>query len=314
MNTFKLRLKKILKSNYFGRYILGGFRSFRHTDLLVKNYDEYLNEGFSKIELRNGNVMFLYSSDVKASGYYDGSSFQDILNYIWEDVLKDSNIVFDLGANYGQFVLGFLTNDNIRHLDKVVAFEPNPKINRAISESIKFNGLEKNVSIESFGVSNKNERISFFINLHSSGGSSINSSNAFNPVQGIYRKKIDIDVICLDKYVKDSSLQLKGKKVAIKIDVEGHDFQALQGAISVLTGAESWVVLMETTMQDARRILENQCYDVIDLFDKNYLYVTYANAIFQVDSFDDYLKHFQYATGCIDVVVSSSELDIKKFH
>lgn len=310
IRKIKALIKKTLLSNNLTRYLFGLVRTLRHRELLNLSYEEYLNEEYQKVAMDSGNTMYVYQSDKKSQMYVDGTAYNDILNFVWLDGVKEVDAVFDLGANYGQFVLHAISREMAENIETIVAFEPNPKIAKAFRQAIQDSGLEGKVHLVEKGVSNEAGRFSFFINLYSSGGSSINPDNAFNPGDGIFRKEIEIETVTLKDFIDSQNISVQGKKVAIKIDVEGHDFYAFEGSIKLLNDASEFLLIMETTKSAAKEFLKSSSgTDMLDIFEKNSFYVTYKNTMFEVRDYDEYLTHFDHAPGCIDIILSSKPLD-----
>ncbi len=310
MKNFKRSVKKLVLSNKITRYLFGLSRMHKHKELLHLSYDDYLNEDYQKVSLGNGNTMCLYKSDKKADMYVDHTAYNDILNFIWEDGVGKANVLLDLGANYGQFILHPLDVKMSSSIISILAFEPNPKIAKALKQSMIESDLDSKVQVIQKGVSNEAGSFTFYINLYSSGGSSINPDNAFNPGDGIFRKKIEIETVRLDDFVVAQGIDFSEKFLALKIDVEGHDFHAFEGAVKLLEQASGFLMIMETTRSAAKDFIK-RCHgsDALEIFSKNSFYVTYQNKMFEVSSFDEYLKHFDVAPGCIDIVLSSLSLD-----
>lgn len=314
IKKIKSTLKKLLLSNNLTRYLFGIIRTFRNRELLKVSYNEYLNEDFQKVKLDNGNTMCLYKSDKKSHMYFDNTAYNDVLNSVWNDALVDVNLVYDLGANYGQFILHPISKEQAKKIEHIVAFEPNPKIARALNQSLIDSGLEGQVSLVQKGVSNKVGKFNFYINLYSSGGSSINPDNAFNPGDGIFRKKIEIETITLIDYTSEQEIDVKNKKMAMKIDIEGHDFFAFEGAIQIIKKTSDFLLIMETTKSTAKDFFKKHTEDeVLSVFESHSFYVSYRNTIFQVKDYEDYLTHFEIAPGCIDIILSSQPLNSKYY-
>lgn len=307
-------VKKLVMSNKATRFLFGLVSSYRNRQLLTLSYEQYLNEAYVNVALNNGNTMCVYESDKKSHMYIDGSAYNDILNFIWADYVNQSDVVFDLGANYGQFVLNFIDPKQASEKQHIVMFEPNPKIAKALRESFTASGLSQNVTLVEKGISSEEGQFSFYINLLSSGGSSIKAENAFNPRDGIYRQEITIQTTTLDGYAKTNQIAVEDRKVAMKIDIEGHDFHAFEGAAAILSRASGFLLMMETTKSDAGEFLrKNHGKPVMSLFEKHFFYVTYKNSMYRVKNFNDYLTHFDIAPGCIDLVLSSDELNAQQY-
>jgi len=137
------------------------------------------------------------------------------LIFIKEKILKKNkrNIALDIGGHIGNHSVFFS-----KLFKKVYAFEPNPETFRFL----KFN-LEniKNAHCFNYGASNKNATLSLQTLENNSGASKI------------VTKKNKKNYIC--KFKKLDNLKFLKKKIdLIKIDVEGHEVEALDGMIKIV--------------------------------------------------------------------------------
>jgi len=101
-----------------------------------------------------------------------------------------------------------------------VTFEPQPFNRKVLQENIKLNNLA-NITVESLGVSDRNDRLQVR-GQSSEGNWSIASDGAF---------EFPIELIRLDDYVASKGI----KRVdVIKLDIEGNELAALRGAEQTL--------------------------------------------------------------------------------
>lgn len=258
--------------------------------------------------------MCLYPSDKKSDMYINGDAYTDVLNFIWYDFVCKADLIFDLGANYGQFVLNSISKESAQGIEAAYCFEPNPKVAKALNESIRRSRLNNTVKVIPLGVSNEAGEFDFFINLHSSGGSSLDSHLAFNPLDGIYQLPIKVQTTRLDKFIEHEELSVEGKNIALKIDVEGNDFPAYEGALALLSSANEFLLIMETGKISADAFeKKNKDSELLAFFNRNYSYITYQKKLIEVEDFYDYFLHFQNTTGNIDIIVSTRALDLTHF-
>lgn len=131
--------------------------------------------------------------------------------------LKPSDTFFDVGANIGR-ISGLVSGT----VDKTIAFEPNPthaaQLRRRLSE--KFIVIEE-------ALSNKIEKSEFFLDVRPGDGSLASSLMVLSDLHesGMVRK-ILVDTNTLDNYVAQSG----NVPTFIKIDVEGHEPEVIEGA------------------------------------------------------------------------------------
>jgi FkbM family methyltransferase len=138
---------------------------------------------------------------------------------------------FDLGADIG--TVSSLVASHCQHLQNVIAFEPNPKAFEILQSNLS-HMRQENTCIN-MAISNFEGTVSFCadttrINDH--------EGHIDQSQQG------DTPVTSLDRWAERETLKLASHLV-VKIDVEGQEIQALQGATRVLQQAEKVVLLIE---------------------------------------------------------------------
>ena len=148
----------------------------------------------------------------------------------------------DIGANSGYY--SFYFGHLFKKL-KVKAFEPNLEPYNKFLKTLNKN-LFKNIEVFNFGLSNQEKKvqISSMIShkyIHS------NSTILEN-----FKKKEDKNTIISSAYLKegDELFNFYNKKIAIKIDVEGHEIFTLKGLTN--------------------NLLNNQCLMMIEISDKKF--------------------------------------------
>lgn len=143
---------------------------------------------------------------------------------------SSSGIALDIGANLGNHSIRLFS----KRFERVICFEPNPKIFKLLS--INTEDIH-NIEIRNFGLSNKSECVNFKLNKTNWGSSSIvNPSDEIKPADFI-----TIDVKSLDEVLTevDSPISL------IKIDVEGHEINVLNGALRTIRRDKPIIVFEE---------------------------------------------------------------------
>lgn len=194
------------------------------------------------------------------------ASFTILANGNYESLLERtifglselSDKFLDIGANMGFYAIGAaLVNKKI----EVIAFEPNPGIRNTLSENIRLNNVERNIQILEFALSNFSGNANFSVPAFtgSGGGSLMN----LHPEEGL-PSEFSVSVERLDNLsAKTSGADL------FKIDVEGAEFQLIQGAIQTLKATRPTIVIellrkwmnpFGTTPQDVIDLLSNLEY------------------------------------------------------
>ena len=172
--------------------------------------------------------------------------------------------MLDIGAiigNHSIFFSDFFKN--------VYAFEPNPIAYKILNINAEFACKNKNISTYNLGLSDKKEKAYFRIHPTKIGGSSIISyeeyySNSDNAI------KVDLD--CADE-IKS----LQGTNIGlIKIDVEGHEFQALSGAEAIIKDKKPIIMF-----EQGKNEFKNGTSQVINyLKNMNYIFYTFNKSFY----------------------------------
>lgn len=131
------------------------------------------------------------------------------------------SLVFDIGSNYGQFAKSCLVMFGFD--SKIICVEPNPHI---VNETR--NVLGPNIHILNYAVASRdNLDLDFYINTKASGVSTVShewmEKSRFAPGGG-WIAPIKVKTITLDTLIAQYGLP-----DFIKIDVEGFEFDVLQG-------------------------------------------------------------------------------------
>lgn len=137
-------------------------------------------------------------------------------------------VMIDVGANTGIYSIFSLTvNPDL----KVHAFEPHPTNYQRLIKNISLNRYT-NIIAMPLAVSNYFGEIDFYIPEDEAISDVSSTSKAFS--EGIYHtefKKIIVSAVTLDEYVHKAGIN---RIDFLKIDVEGFELEALQGAMNTL--------------------------------------------------------------------------------
>lgn len=138
---------------------------------------------------------------------------------------KSGAVIIDIGAHIGLFSV--IASQVTGKTGKVYAFEPAPSTYALLQKTIVINHEEQ--IIESFqkAVGKENGKITFFI----SDDQADNSNSLVNYKEDRSLHGIDVAVTSIDNFVKEKNIS---KLDFIKIDVEGAEYDTLQGAVNTL--------------------------------------------------------------------------------
>jgi len=134
----------------------------------------------------------------------------------------------DIGANCGYYSVKLANEfDNL----KVIAFEPNKDAFTKFSNTLKVNTkLRNRIKINNFGLSNSSGQLEMTslekFGYLQSGGSTIINENE--------KKFINTRIFKCNFKIGKEVLKFKSKKLCIKIDVEGHEYNVIEGLKELL--------------------------------------------------------------------------------
>ena len=150
------------------------------------------------------------------NGFYEKEQISYLKNIC---NLNKINHFLDIGANIGYYTLIF---GNIKN---IYAFEPNKKNYHKLKENIILN--KKNFKVYNFGLSSINSKSEiWYTDINKMGGSAVYNKHDFELTK-YENKKIFKEKILLKKL--DDVLNFKNLNILIKIDVERHEKNVLEG-------------------------------------------------------------------------------------
>lgn len=216
-----------LTSNVIYYHCKAGFNHwcFSSTISFLKNYFLNIHPGFkieifdkfakNKIFEKNYHSSKKYKCiDLKSNKKYPNyDSYYTFFNdefFLKNFTLRDSDIVYDLGANIGSFSIACSNYD----INRIYAFEPDPESFGYLEENCK-NYCSKAVCFKK-AVSDDFKKVVFGGNSASSIGHSIISDSKSNLII-----KNEVDCINLEKFVYYNNLDLP---TYLKLDIEGSEY------------------------------------------------------------------------------------------
>jgi FkbM family methyltransferase len=155
--------------------------------------------------------------------------------------LPKGGVFIDVGANIGN---NSLIASKIA--SKVIAIEPNPKILERLKQNIDLNNL-KNVIVYDYAISNFIGESEFFIPDESFSNQGVASLSLR---ENIPMRKIKVRVTTLDELLKNEE-----RIDLIKIDVEGHSKEVIQGAKNIIKKFKP-IIIYEEDYSDKMVVLD----------------------------------------------------------
>jgi FkbM family methyltransferase len=168
--------------------------------------------------------------------YFFGTYFveEDILR-CWVEEARGSSVIFDVGANLGIFSLAALAGSPRA---TVFAFEPTPEIATRLRENARINSLGSLEVIE-LGVSSASGEAA--LKRLGLGGKNNEGMNYISVDEGTPSGEV-VKTTTLDEFCETHSVD---RIDMLKIDIEGHEHEALRGAHALLAAGRIGTVFME---------------------------------------------------------------------
>jgi FkbM family methyltransferase len=153
---------------------------------------------------------------------------------LWIELTKNSNSIFDIGANNGVYAL---VGKTMNPSAQVFAFEPHPVFFKNLKENVNLNGYE--------------------IELHKTAVSNINGLLNIEDYTG-HTPTITVEAVTLDAFIKSNQLQ---NVDLLKIDVETFEPQVIEGFITALNLYKP-TLLIEVLNENVAEAINNHVKDL----------------------------------------------------
>lgn len=188
-------------------------------------------------------------------------------------------VIFDIGANRGEWSIAirkFLSNA------RILAFEPSKKA----FELLEQNTLKEGVEIHNLGFSNTSGKKTLFSDKAGSGFASLTKRRVSH--FGIEMNlEEEITLITLNEFVRDTQIFPN----LLKLDVEGHELDVLQGALGVISNIQVIQFEFGGCNLDTRTTFQDFWYLFNEL---NYsLYRLGPSGLIHILKYDEALENFQ---------------------
>lgn len=194
--------------------------------------------------------------------YALGREFEPQVCDFFRKALRPGMVVFDLGANIGQYTL--LAAKRVGPGGSVHAFEPAPEEYRKLCVNVEINGLA-NVVANPLAVCDRTGETA----LHTAGRGLGLYNSLGRPIRSADADVVRVPCTTLDDYVRAANV---ARVDLIKMDVEGAELAVVRGATELLSRSAAPVIVCEFsdpaaagmghTTADLRRALEAFGYRV----------------------------------------------------
>jgi FkbM family methyltransferase len=235
---FKLFFKvPFLRGTFFGLHqkifkplnLFNGLSSIqKHQNIKIKlNINDWIQQ----------NIFFL--------GSYEEAELKVLANH-----LKPDNVFIDIGANFGLYSL--IASQYISEEGSIFCFEPFPENYKSLCTNLSLNHLTR-VTAENKAVGSEMGELKLY-----------NNSKENNLGMVSSKKTKDSDVVTVTKVSLDDYLQTKSleKITFIKIDVEGFEYEVLQGMKKTLQRYDP-IILIEVLDSKSENDLINNPHELL---------------------------------------------------
>jgi FkbM family methyltransferase len=194
----------------------------------MTTFSEYIKKNFPELArlIRTRRMVKAFHSkpqysnelDLKFWGIQQIDSYEPSITRTLDSIINNAQVFINVGANHGIYSLRYAKKGK-----EVIAFEALQENVDFLLKNVKENGLVGSVTVFPVAVSSRKSIEKFF--GMSSGGSLLRGWNSQYD-QGKLVQCMDLDYLILDK--------IAGKSAVFLIDVEGAEFQVLEGALEII--------------------------------------------------------------------------------
>ncbi|MCA1439323.1 FkbM family methyltransferase [Ensifer sp. IC4062] len=183
-------------------------------------------------------------------------SFREVAAFL------EATQVVDIGANIGVYSIYASSLPNLRQIH---AFEPAPEAFKLLKKNIALQTTASKIRAYDLALSSQAGQVQFNLVSPLSGANGIVTAAAKSG-----------EVIRIQAKRLDDVLSFSREKVCVKIDVEGHEFAVLSGAIAFLQSNQCYVQvesLRPSTVADVQRLMKEIGYSHIFSLQNDHLFV-----------------------------------------
>ena len=201
------------------------------TQFVKHRIGSYLGAGVGLTYLVDQTPVFINTLDYGCSALaLNGGRYEESYLNILRSFRRPDGVFLDLGANLGLFSIRMAS---WLKFGVIYAFEPNKTICELFRRSVFLNGFSDRIVVYNFGASSRDGLVSFVVPDAYSGGGRVVGKSATEDHPSIEVRQLDsvlADLVSFD---------------LAKIDVEGHEFDALVGMRDLIKRSPNAVILFE---------------------------------------------------------------------
>ncbi len=224
---------------------------------------------YKKINPKGSLLLNIFNFKMLVPMQYDGISKALYtlkareLDHKWmiDNELSSGNIVFDIGANIGYYLI--MQAKKIGSSGTLYAVEPDPRNIEFLKKNIKLNNLNDIVELEiAAAISNKDEKSEFSL-------CSKTNLSTFNPKENQdYSNSVEIQKYDFGNYLKN-----KKRVDWVRMDIEGHEIEVFESLIKFSKNFENHLpkkIIFETHCDIYKKKKENVRKILGEIFELGY--------------------------------------------
>jgi FkbM family methyltransferase len=200
-----------------------------------------------------GEKYLFYIGSVTGKTWYSSKTDLSIeMSFIKREMIKPGDVVIECGAHHGAQTI--LLSRWVGSKGKVIVIEPIPENIAILQRNVKLNGLTNVIVVEKAAGSS----CGYLSMTRNSNGAVSSRKNQRNIIR--------VESITLDKLADELMIS----PTFIKIDVEGYEYQILEGCKSILSAMPSVFLEVHTltlprygrVFQDLWELIDHKLYDI----------------------------------------------------
>ena len=237
-HLFKLFFKiPFLRGTFFGVHqkIFKPLNLFNGLSLIQKHQN-------IKIKL---NINDWIQQNIFFLGSYEDAELKVLANH-----LKPDSVFIDIGANFGLYSL--IASQHISEEGTIISFEPFPENYKSLCTNLSLNDLHR-ITAENTAVGSETGTLKLYYNSKENNLGMVSYNNT---QQSDF---VTVNKINIDGYLKSKSLE---KITFIKIDVEGFEYEVLQGMKQTLQ-QNSPIILIEVLDSKSENDVSNKPHELL---------------------------------------------------
>lgn len=211
------------------------------------NYSIPINSTTVMTKLFTGQKIFVDTNDISEAPnlIFDGYWERDITTAFMK-IINEGDVVFDLGSTFGYFGLIASSISFKKPGAQTHYFDPNPAYARPLKHSLMINGVVEGSFINTVALAEKKGRLKSIMFKDDWNSNTLLDIKSFQNNRTLFDDYdvTSVDVITLDDYCKKNDV----KEIDVmKMDIEGFEEKALEGAKNIIGSSTRLKLLLEFT-------------------------------------------------------------------